>query len=82
MKLFNAPNLEGRRVAAAKKTEWKKIDKPELIAFISITFPASVKKNCDISVREHFTDPLQNFMCRATMSINIFEDIRRCCALT
>ena len=60
MQLFNAPNSEVQRVAATKKTKWKKIEKSELIAFIGIMFPARVEKNWDAPVRKLFSDPLQN----------------------
>ena len=75
--VIQCTNLEGRRVAAARGKEWKKIDYEEFVAFIGLTLLAGVEKNWDVAVRELFSDPLQNPMYRATMAVRRYEDIRR-----
>ena len=67
--VIQCTNLEGRRVAAARGKVWKKIDYQEIIAFIGLTLLAGVEKNWNVSVRELFSDPLQNPVYKATMSV-------------
>ena len=75
--VIQCTNLEGRRVAAARGKVWKKIDYEEIIAFIGLTLLAGVEKNWDVSMWELFSDPLQNPVYKATMSVRRYEDIRR-----
>uniref|UniRef100_UPI00358F8AC9 piggyBac transposable element-derived protein 4-like n=1 Tax=Myxine glutinosa TaxID=7769 RepID=UPI00358F8AC9 len=71
-------NLEGQRKAASKKKVWKDISKNELLAFLGISLLVGCEKSWDVSIRELFGDRLSNPMYHATMSIERFEDIRRC----
>uniref|UniRef100_A0A8C4PWH1 PiggyBac transposable element-derived protein domain-containing protein n=1 Tax=Eptatretus burgeri TaxID=7764 RepID=A0A8C4PWH1_EPTBU len=71
-------NLEGQRAAANKKKVWKDISKNELLAFLGVSLLAGYDKSCDVSIRELFGDRVSNPMYRATMSVERFEDIRRC----
>ena len=67
--VIQCTNLEGHRVAAARGKVWKKIDYEEIIAFIGLTLLAGVEKNWDVSMWELFSDPLQNPVYKATMSV-------------
>ena len=75
--VIQCSNLEGRRIAATQQKELNKIDKDKIMAVTGLTLLASVEKNWDVPVRELFGDALQDPMCRATMTINRFEDILR-----
>ncbi|KAJ8403677.1 hypothetical protein AAFF_G00350030 [Aldrovandia affinis] len=74
--VLHCTNLEGRRAAAAKRKEWRRIEKDEFMAFIGLTLLAGGEKSWDVSVRELFCDPLQNPMYKATMGVRRYEDIR------
>ncbi|XP_061747885.1 piggyBac transposable element-derived protein 4-like [Nerophis ophidion] len=75
--VMKCTNLEGRRVATARRKEWTNITKDEFMAFIGLTLLAGSEKNWDVSVRELFGSPLHNPMYKATMAVGRFEDIRR-----
>ncbi|XP_061756675.1 uncharacterized protein LOC133552992 isoform X1 [Nerophis ophidion] len=75
--VMKCTNLEGRRVATARRKEWTNVTKDEFMAFIGLTLLAGSEKNWDVSVRELFGSPLHNPMYKATMAVGRFEDIRR-----
>jgi hypothetical protein len=58
--VLKCANLKGWRIATAKGTEWREVNKEELKAFIGMY------KRWDVSTRELFLDPLQY---TATMSV-------------
>ena len=75
--VIHCTNLEGRRMAAARRKDWKKFDYEEFVAFIGLTLLAGVEKNWDVAVRELFSDALQNPMYRATKAVRRYEDIQK-----
>ena len=77
LEVLKCTNLEGRRRATAKGTEWREVDKEELKAFIGLTLLSGMENRWDVSTKELFLDPLPNPMNKATMSVGRYEDIRR-----
>lgn len=68
-KVLKCTNLEGRRAPAAKRKEWRSINKEEFMAFIGLTLLAGGDKSWDAALWELFLDPLQNPIYKATMAI-------------
>nr|XP_022902638.1 piggyBac transposable element-derived protein 4-like [Onthophagus taurus] len=75
--IVNCTNLEGKRVYGAKGKPWKDVTVDEFLAFCGLLIHAGVDRSWYVPARELFCDEFANPVYRATMSIFLFEEIRR-----